>query len=132
MNPWIVILLVTAVFAFALDYLFRRKKWKDNSKEEKISLLLSMFSVGPYIFLSLLGMMLGIVAYSPKTSLGVALNKATLLMASTYFAVAAVAAILAFVFRKKGKIKESIWVNIIALVYIVAVMVVNTFAGKVL
>ena len=32
MNPWIVILLVTAGIVFGIDYLLRRKKWNDNSK----------------------------------------------------------------------------------------------------
>ena len=50
MNPWVIILFVTAGVVFGLDYLFRRKKWKDNSQEEKISLIVNMFSVGPYIF----------------------------------------------------------------------------------
>ena len=39
MNPWVIILFVTAGVVFGLDYLFRRKKWKDNSQEEKISLI---------------------------------------------------------------------------------------------
>ncbi len=50
MYPWIVILLVTAVVVFGLDYLFRRKKWKDNTTGEKISLIINMLSVAPYIF----------------------------------------------------------------------------------
>ena len=60
MNPWIMILIVMAGAVFGLDYLIRRKKWQDNSKEEKISLFVNMFSVGPYVFLSALGMLWGI------------------------------------------------------------------------
>ena len=52
MNPWLVILAIAAGIVFGLDYLFRRKKWKDNSKSEKISLLINMFSVGVYFFMS--------------------------------------------------------------------------------
>jgi hypothetical protein len=132
MNPWIIIVLVTASFVFVIDYLLRKKKWKDNSKEEKISLLINMFSVGPHIFLSALGLFWGIVAGSPDTAFGVMLYKATLTMGSAYFAVAAVAVIMSLIFRKKGRIKASIWANIIAFTYITVVLIVNSLADKML
>ena len=53
MYPWIFILLIGAAVVFVIDYAVRRKKWKNNTKVEKISLLLNMFSVGVYIFASL-------------------------------------------------------------------------------
>ena len=132
MNPWIIILLLAAGVVFGLDYLLRRKAWHNNSKEEKISLLVNMFSVGPYIFLSALGALWGIVPGSPETALGEVLYDATLIMGGIYFVVAAVAAILSLIFRKKGKLKASIWINVIALVYIAAVLAVNSLAGKIL
>ena len=132
MSPWVIILLLTAGVVFGLDYLLRRKKWKDNSKQEKISLIVNMFSVGPYIFLSVLGMLWGIASGAPETALGVTLYDATLAMAGVYFIIAAAAVILSFVFRKIGKNKASIWTNIIALSYIVVVLVVNYLAGKLL
>ena len=132
MNPWIIILLATAAIVFILDYLFRRKKWKFNSKQEKISLLVNMFSVGPYIFLSAFGLLWGIVAGSPETVFGLILYKTTLMMGATFFAVAAVAVIMSLVFRKKGKIKASIWINVIAFVYIALVLAVNSLAEKIL
>ena len=132
MNPWVIILFVMAGIVFGLDYLFRRKKWKDNSRDEKISLLVNMFSAGPYVFLSVLGMLWEIVPGSPETALGEALYDATLTMGGIYFIIAAVATILSLVFRKKGKLKASIWVNVIALVYIAAVLAVNSLAGKIL
>ena len=132
MNPWIIILLVTAAMVFILDYLFRRKKWKFNSKQEKISLLVNMFSVGPYIFLSAFGLLWGIVAGSPETAFGLILYKTTLMMGATFFAVAAVAVIMSLVFRKKGKIKARIWINVIAFVYIALVLAVNSLAEKIL
>ena len=132
MNIWIIILLAAAGIVFGLDYLLRRKAWKDNSKKEKISLLVNMFSVGPYIFLSALGALWGIVPGSPETAFGEALYDVTLIMGAIYFLVAAVAVILSLVFRKKGKIKASIWINVIALVYIATVLAVNSLAGKIL
>ena len=132
MNPWIAILLVMAGVVFGLDYLFRRKKWKDNSKGEKIGLLVNMFSVGVYIFLSALGMLWGIVAYSPETALGEMLYDATLMLGGIYYIVAIAAVVLSFIFRKIGKIKASIWTNVIAFAYIAVVLTVNCLAGKIL
>ena len=132
MYPWIIIALATAGAVFGLDYFFRRKKWKDNSKQEKISLLVNMFSVCPYIFLSVLGLLWGIASGSPETAFGMMLFEATLIMGATYYIVAAAAVILTFLLRKKGKTKVSIWINIIAMVYIVAVLSINSLAGKIL
>ena len=132
MNPWVIILFTMAVIVFGVDFLLRKKKWKENSKEEKISLIVNMFSVGPYIFLSILGMLWGIVPGSPDTSFGEILYDATLMMSGTYFLVAGAAVILSLVFRKSGKTKASIWVNVIAFLYIAAVFAINSFASKVL
>ena len=132
MNIWIIILLLAAGIVFGLDYLLRRKAWKHNSKEEKISLLVNMFSVGPYLFLSAAGILWGIVPGSPETAWGQILYDATLIMGGTYFIVAAVSVILSLVVRKKGILKISIWINVIALAYIVTVLVVNSLAGKLL
>ena len=132
MNIWVIILFIMAGAVFGLDYLLRRKKWKDNSKEEKISLLVNAFSVGPYLFLSALGILWGIVPVSPETAFGEMLYDVTLEMGGIYFLVAAAAVILSFVFRKIGKNKASIWINVIAFVYIVVVLGVNSFAGKIL
>ena len=132
MNPWVIILFVTAGVVFGLDYLIRRKKWKDNSKAEKISLIVNMFSVGPYVFLSVLGALWGIVAGGTETVFGEVLYRVTLFMGGVYFVVAAAAVILSFVFRKRGKIKASIWTNVIAFAYIAVVLTVNYFAGKIL
>lgn len=132
MNPWVIILLVMAGIVFGLDYLFRRKKWKDNSKSEKISLIINMFSVGIYIFLSALGMLWGIVPGSPETNFGEVLYNITLTMAGIYFIIAIIAVILSFVLRKIGKVKSSIYTNIIAFLYIAVVLTVNYLAGKIL
>ena len=132
MNPWIIIMLIAAGIVFGLDYLVRRRKWKDNSKNEKISLLINMFSVGPYAYFAALGMLWGIVPGSPETSLGEVLYDVTLKMGGVYFVIAGVAVILSFVLRKIGKIKTSIWTNIIAFAYIVVVLIVNYLAGKIL
>ena len=132
MNPWIIIILVAAGAVFIIDYLLRKKKWKENTKKEKISLLVNMFSAGPYIFISALGMLWGIVAKNPETAFGKAIYDATLMMAGYYFVVAVAAAVSSLILRKKGKTKLSIWVNIIALAYITVVLAVNSLVGEIL
>ena len=132
MNPWLIILLVMAAVVFVIDYLVRRKKWQTNSKEEKISLLIHMFSVGIYVFLSVLGLLWGIASSSPETALGQAIYDVTLIMGGAYFIIAIAAVIGSFILRAKGKVKASIWIHIIAFVYIVAVLGVNTLVGELL
>ena len=132
MHIWIIILFATAAGMFGLDYLFRRKKWADNSKAEKISLLVNMLSVAPYIYLSMVGMLWGIVTYAPETSLGEIIYDVTLRMASIYFIIAVIAVILSFALRIKDKNKASVGTNIIALLYIVVILALNLFAGKLL
>ena len=132
MNPWIIITFVLGGVVFGLDFVFRRKKWNDNSKEEKISLTLNMLSVGLYIFLSAAGILWGIVPCSPKTALGETLYHVTLKMGGTFYIIAIIAVIGSFILRKTAKVKASIWINVIALVYIVAVLSVNSLTGKLL
>ena len=132
MNPWILILLVLAGVMFGLDYLVRRKKWSANSKLEKISLLINMFSVGIYIFLSALGALWGIASGGPETAFGNVLYDVTLVMAGLFFIVALAAVIGSLILRKKGLTKASIWINVIALAYMIAVFLVNYLAGAIL
>ena len=132
MNIWVTITLIAAAIVFAIDYLLRRKKWEENSKEEKISLAVNMFSVGPYLFLSAIGMLWGIASSSPETALGETLFDVTLILAGIYFIVAIVAVIGSIIFRKIRKIKVSIWINVIAFIYIVVVLTVNFLVGELL
>ena len=125
MNPWIYITLMAAAVVFVVDLIVRRKTWKNNTKGEKISLLVNMFTGGPYVFLSALGMLWGITLGACETAFGQVIYDVTLAMGAYYFVFAFAAMILSLIFRKKGKIKASIWVNVIALAYIVAVLAVN-------
>lgn len=132
MNPWIMITLVLAGIVFGIDYLLRKKNWKNNTKGEKISLLVNMFSVGPYAFLSVVGLLWGIVSNSSKTALGEVVYNVTLMMGSIYFVIAIVAVIVSLILRKYGKIKASIWANAISLAYIVLVLFANYLVGIIL
>ena len=50
MNPWIIIALIGAGIVFLIDYIVRRKKWSDNTKAEKGSLI---FIWHPWVFMYL-------------------------------------------------------------------------------
>ena len=132
MNPWLIMLLISAAVVFGLDRLIRRKKWADNTKAEKVSLLVNMISSGAYLFMSALGMFWGITESGAQTAFGEILYDVTLYMAFYFFLVALVAVVLSFVLRKVGKSKASTWVNIIAMLYFLVALGVNYLAGSVL
>ena len=129
MEIWSIIGLPIAGIIYLIDFLLRRKKWKENTKGEKASLIVSMVSVVPHLILSALGILWGIVGNGSETRFGELLYDVTLQMAGIYVIVAVAALIGALILRKKGKIKASILINVIAIVYIVVVMLVNWFAG---
>ena len=132
MNPWLIIAVIGAGIVFLLDYLLRRKKWADNTKTERNSLIIHMISVPLYVFLSIFGLLWGIVAYSPDTAFGEALYDVTMTLGGYYWIAAAAAAIGSFIFRKIGKPKASIWINVIALAYMAVLLGANSIAGKLL
>ena len=132
MNPWLIIAVIGAGIVFLLDYLLRRKKWADNTKTERTSLIVHMVSVPLYVFLSIFGLLWGIVAYSPDTAFGEALYDVTMTLGGYYWIAAAAAAIGSFIFRKIGKPKASIWINVIALAYMAVLLGANSIAGKLL
>ena len=66
-----------------------------------------MISAGIYTFLSVLGMLWGIVSSYPKTAFGKILYNSTLIMGSTYFIIAIAAAISSLILRKKQKYVRS-------------------------
>lgn len=125
MNPWIIILLLGAVIVFLLDFIFRRKKWKGNTKAEKISLLINMVFVGIYLFASGLGLLWGITGSSADTAFGQVLYDVTLAMLGFNWLIAIIATIGSFILRKKGKIKASILINVMGLGYMIALFVIN-------
>ncbi len=125
MNPWVVILLLGAVIVFLLDFIFRRKKWKGNTKAEKVSLLINMVFVGIYLFASGLGLLWGITGSGADTAFGQTLYNVTLAMLGFNWLIAIIATIGSFILRKKGKIKASILINVIGLGYMIILFVIN-------
>lgn len=132
MEIWIIIGLPIAGIVFLLDYLLRKTKWNENTSGEKTSLILNMVSVVPYMILSVFGIFMGITGNGTETVLGDFLYNLTIQMAGFYFVIAIGAVIGTLILRKIGKIKASIWVNVIAILYIVLVSAVNSIASELL
>ena len=128
MTIWIIIGAPFAGIIFLIDYLLRRKKWKDNTTGEKASLIVNMVSVVPYMILSAFGLFLGLTGNGNKAFFADLVYNITLYMAGSYFIVAIGAVIGALILRKMGKIKASIWINVITIAYIVVVSLVNYLA----
>ncbi len=128
MTIWIIIGAPFAGIIFLIDYLLRRKKWKDNTTGEKASLIVNMVSVVPHMILSAFGLFLGLTGNGNKAFLADLVYNITLYMAGSYFLVALGAVIGALILRKMGKIKASIWINVITIAYIVVVSLVNYLA----
>ena len=74
----------------------------------------------------------GIVGGSPKSAFGNVLYNITLILGESYFVVAIAAVIASFILRKIGKIKASIWINIISFLYIIVVLSLNNLVGNIL
>ena len=129
MNPWLIIGLIGAGIVFGLDYIVRRKKWDYNTEAERKSLLLNMISVSVYAFSSVAGILWGITGSNAVTPFGAMLYEVTLIMAGFIWLVTVVATLGSIILRKKGKTKESIWINILALIYIVVSLGVNALTG---
>ena len=132
MEIWVIMGLPIAGIIFLLDYLLRRKKWKDNTREEKVSLLINMISVVPYMIFSAFGILMGITGNGSVTTFGNVLYNVTLNMAGIYFLIALAAVITSEILRKVGKTGASIWINIIAFAYIVVVGFLNYIASDLL
>lgn len=129
MHIWIIMGLPIAGAVLLIDYLLRRKKWKDNTREEQLSLIVNMISGIPYLFFSAFGMLMGIVGSGAETSIGQVIYDVTLVLAGIYFIIAIAAIIATLILRKMGKLKASVWINVAALAYIVVVAFVNYLTG---
>ena len=126
MEIWLILTLICSGIVFLLDFVFRRKKWTDNTKPEKISLILNMLLVSIYIFGSFLGLLWGVTGSGADTAFGEVLYDVTLVILSFNWLIGIVATIGAFILRKLGKTKASIWINVLSLGYMVLLFVINS------
>ena len=111
MNPWIAIGLFLALVYYLIDLIVRRKKWSNNTKEEKISLVLGMAILSVYAFCSALGMLIGIVGGGGSV-LSEFIHQATIAVGAVIWLLSLVSALGSIILRKKGKARASIMIHL--------------------
>ena len=129
MESWFILSAPLVGLILLLDFLLRKKKWRENTAGEKVSLLINLIAIAPYMVLSAYGILMGITGCGAETELGLIVYDVTLYMASAYVLVALGAVVVAFLLRLFGKVKASIWIHAAAIGYIVVLSVVNYLAS---
>lgn len=111
MYPWIILGLFLAGLYYLVDRLVRRKKWKNNTKQEKASLIISMVCLPVYAFFSALGALIGIVAggSSPAAEL---LWMASVVVGGLFWMAALGITVASLVLRKRGKLRASCMIHV--------------------
>ena len=117
MIIWIVPTLFFAGIVLLIDFIARRKKWHENSKTEKIGLILTLLVSFPYIFCSIYGALFGIVGPRGSTSLMIALHEIAVLGGTGIAWVCLAATIASLILRKRGKAAASNLALLIGLLY---------------
>ena len=110
MNPWLYIWFFFAAVYYLIDFLVRRRKWNENTKQEKTSILTGMVCIAFYVFFSALGFLIGIVG--PGSSLlSQILYKTSVFLGATTWLVVLLVSIASIVLRKRDKVKASLYVH---------------------
>ena len=117
MIIWIVPTLIFAGVVLLIDFIARRKKWRENTKTEKIGLVLTLLVSFPYIFCSIYGSLFGIVGPQGTSSLMNALHEIVVLGGKGIGVICLAAAIVSLVLRKRDKATASNWSLLIGLLY---------------
>ncbi len=114
---WSVPTLFFAGAVLLIDFIARRKKWCENTKTEKIGLVLTLLVAFPYIFCSIYGSLFGIVGPRGASSLMITLHEIAVLGGQGIVFVCLAATIASLVLRKRGKATASNWALLIGLFY---------------
>ena len=117
MIIWIIPILLFAGIILLVDFIVRRKKWSQNTKTEKIGLILTVVAAFPYIFCSIYGLLLGIVGAHGASAVMVVLHNIVELCGKGIVFVCLAAVIASLVLRKLGKAIASNWSLGIGLIY---------------
>lgn len=117
MIVWIIPTLIFAGIILLIDFIVRRKKWSQNTKTEKIGLILTVVAAFPYIFCSIYGILFGIVGAQGTSAVMAALHNIVELCGKGIVFVSFAAVIASLVLRKLGKAAASNWSLGIGLIY---------------
>jgi len=113
---WCVPSLIYSGIVLLIDFIFRRKTWKENTKSEKTGLLLTLLFSFPYVFSSTYGALFGLetYGYGPFQK---AIHTFVITGGFGISVVSIAATIASLILRKKGKSKASNWTLIIGFLY---------------
>ena len=100
---WLVPSLLGAGIVLLIDFIVRRKKWKENTKTEKIGLILTVLFSFPYIFGSVYGVLLGILGTYSESPVEELINKVIVYGGKAIGPVCLTATIASLVLRKIGR-----------------------------
>lgn len=103
---------------FGVDYLVRRKKWKDNTKDEKASLIINLVTIPVYYIMGTVGILFAIVGTTAKTEFGNILFEISGVLSSFTGVIVLIVTIGALILRKKGQVRGSKWIHMGSFIYI--------------
>ena len=117
MIVWSIPTLAFAGIILLVDFIARRKKWGENTKTEKIGLILTLLVSFPYIFCSIYGVLFDIVGAKGTSALMITLYEIVVLGGKGIVFVCLAATIASLVLRRLGKAAASNWSLVIGLLY---------------
>ncbi len=117
MIIWVVPTLLFAGTVLLIDFIVRRKKWQENTKNEKIGLVLTLLVSFPYIFCSIYGALIDIVGAQGTSSLMITLHEIVVLGGKGVVFICLAATIASLILRKCGKAAASNWSLLIGFLY---------------
>lgn len=117
MIVWSIPTLALAGLILLIDFIVRRKKWDENTKTEKIGLILTLLVSFPYIFCSIYGVLFDIVGAKGTSALMITLYEIVVLGGKGIVFVCLAATIASLVLRRLGKAAASNWSLVIGFLY---------------
>lgn len=103
---------------FLLDLLIRRTSWKNNTKDEKISLIINFITIPVYVLMGSIGVLFGIVDCNAQTEFGKMLFDVSVVLGTFTGFTAVIVSVSSIILRKKGRPRASKWVHIGSLAYL--------------
>lgn len=116
---WIIPSLLFAGIVLMIDFLVRRKKWNENTGDEKIGLVLTLLFSYPFVFGSSMGILFG------NTSVNGLLELVIAVIVCGLPVISLASTIAALVLRKCGKAKASNWALMIGFLYYALLRTLN-------
>lgn len=131
MFMWILLIISYLVILGLVDYLIRKKHWRDNSLEEKRSLLVYFGCGIVYLVFSMIGVFVGISGEPYESGVGIALFNIAAYMSMATPAVCAIVSVLNIMLRKKNEFSKSNRIHLLAIIYILVSLLLSFIADAI-